>query len=214
MLVHQAATRDAVHQLFDSVDAISVQGYDEERRVTYWNIGSELLYGYTKEEALGRAIEELIVPNHMRDLVISAHRNWLNQGIEIPASEITLCNKSGKDINVFSSHVFFIDENNKHEMYCIDINLADVRQAQDQAVFKDNMLKAVFEATPDLFFLMEEDGTIIDYHAGENNNLYVSPNHFIGKTIASLLPESVAKTFKAHITKIIDQGACQVLNIT
>src|SRR5680860_1818585 len=88
MLVHQAATRDAVHQLFDSVDAISVQGYDEERRVTYWNIGSELLYGYTKEEALGRTIEELIIPNHMRDLVISAHRNWLNQGIEIPLSLI------------------------------------------------------------------------------------------------------------------------------
>src|SRR5680860_1802064 len=94
MLVHQAATRDAVHQLFDSVDAISVQGYDEERRVTYWNIGSELLYGYTKEEALGRPIEELIIPNHMRDLVISAHKNWLNQGIGILASEITLCNKS------------------------------------------------------------------------------------------------------------------------
>lgn len=205
MLVHQAATRDAVHQLFDSVDAISVQGYDEERRVTYWNIGSELLYGYTKEEALGRPIEELIIPNHMRDLVISAHKNWLNQGIGILASEITLCNKSGKDINVFSSHVLFIDENNKHEMYCIDINLADVRQAQDQAVFKDKMLKAVFEATPDLFFLMEEDGTIIDYHAGNKNNLHISPKNLIGKTIASLLPENVTRKFQSQITKVINQ---------
>lgn len=96
MLSNQVATRDAVHQLFDTVAAISVQGYDEERRVTYWNIGSELLYGHTREEAIGRTLEDLIVPECMREFVISGHRNWLNKGIEIPASELTLCNKNGK----------------------------------------------------------------------------------------------------------------------
>jgi PAS domain S-box-containing protein len=206
MLVNKAATRDAVHQLFDAVDAISVQGYDEERRVTYWNTGSELLYGYTKEEALGRKLEELIIPENMRDFVISAHSNWLNQGIEIPPSELTLRQKNGKDVSVFSNHVLFIDENNKKEMYCIDINLAEVRQAQAQAVFKENMLEAVLEATPDLFFLMEEDGTIIDYHASDKKNLYVSPKEFIGNSIVDLLPENVASKFKVYISKAIDQG--------
>lgn len=61
----------------------------------------------------------------------------------------------------------FIDKQNNQEMYCIDIDLAEVRRAQDQAAFKENMLEAVFKATPDLFFLSEEDGTIINYHAGD-----------------------------------------------
>ncbi|MGO2136392.1 MAG: PAS domain S-box protein [Marinobacter sp.] len=202
MLLHKAATKDAVHQLFDAVNAISVQGYDEDRRVTYWNMGSELLYGYTKEEALGKKIEELIIPEHMRDVVISAHREWISNGIEIPASEITLRNKIGKDVNVFSNHVLFTDEQNKQEMYCIDINLSEVRKAQEQAVFKDNMLKAVFEATPDLFFLMEEDGTIIDYHSSDEEDLYVSPNVFVGKTIGSFLPENLSVKFKDYINDV------------
>ena len=42
MIVHQEAIKDAVYQLFDEVDALSVQGYDEERRVIYWNLGSEM----------------------------------------------------------------------------------------------------------------------------------------------------------------------------
>ncbi|MEH6354810.1 MAG: EAL domain-containing protein [Marinobacter sp.] len=206
MLLHQAVTRDAIHQLFDAVKAISVQGYDEERRVVYWNVGSELIYGYTRKEALGRKLEELIIPERMRDLVIAAHENWIGQGIEIPASEITLCDKNGEDVSVFSNHVLFTDEYNKKEMYCIDIDLAEVRKAQAQAVLKENMIQAVFKATPDLFFLIKEDGVIIDYHAGDENNLYVSPKKLIGSSISGVLPEKVAIKFKSHVDKVIEHG--------
>jgi diguanylate cyclase (GGDEF)-like protein/PAS domain S-box-containing protein len=188
------------------VEAISVQGYDEERRVIYWNKGSELLYGFSEAEALDQKLEDLIIPKYMRDGVIAAHSDWLTQGIEIPAADMILCNKDGKDVNVFSSHVMFVNQHNQKQMYCIDINLAEVRQAKEQAVFKENMLKAVFEATPDLFFLMEEDGTIIDYHAGSSNKLYVAPEEFIGKKMDGLLPEKVDQKFQAHISKVIDQG--------
>ena len=205
MLTLKPDTRESIHQLFDEIDAISVQGYDEERRVIYWNIGSEILYGYTEEEALGKKLEELIIPEYMREFVIAAHEGWVNNGVAIPASEITLCNKDGDDVNVFSSHVIFTNKSNKHEMYCIDINLADVRQAQDQAMFKDNMLEAVFNATPDLFFLMKEDGTVIDYHAGEQKNLYVSSENLSGKVINDFLPDSVAEKFKVNLAKAIKQ---------
>ena len=39
MLAHQYALTDPLHQIFDAIDAISVQGYDENRRVIYWNKG-------------------------------------------------------------------------------------------------------------------------------------------------------------------------------
>ena len=129
MIVHEEAIKDAVYQLFDEVDALSVQGYDEERNVIYWNLGSELLYGYTEEEALGQKLEDLIFPDFMREPVIAAHSDWINKGIKIPAEELTLRHKNGSDVSVFSSHVLFTNEHNKHEMYCIDINLAEVRQA-------------------------------------------------------------------------------------
>ena len=206
MLLHHAATRDSIHQLFDAVEAISVQGYDEDRRVVYWNVGSELLYGYTEAEALGKKLEELIIPEHMCDVLVRSHRKWLDEGVEIPASEIILRNKDGQDVSVFSSHVLFADENNKKEMYCIDIDLADVRQAQAQVIFKENMLKAVFEATPDLFFLIQEDGTIVDYHAGDKRNLLVSQKNMVGKNISVFLPRKVVKDFRSHFVKVIEQG--------
>lgn len=206
MLKHQTATRDSVHKLFDGIDAISVQGYDEERRVIYWNVGSEILYGYTKEEALGRKLEELIIPESMRDKLISAHREWVEQGVEIPASEIILRNKNSQDVNVFSSHVMFYNEANECEMYCIDVDLSDVKKAQAQAVMKDDLLKAVFETNPDLFFLMTEDGVFINYHAGDSKNLYVTPTGIIGSNIADFLPDKVVARFLAYIAQAIKLG--------
>lgn len=204
-LNHQYVINDPLHQLFDSVNAISVQGYDENRRVIYWNKGSELLYGYTKEQATGQKLEDLIIPKTMREIVISAHADWLTKGIEIPASDITLCKKDGREVSVFSSHVLFTNQYNYKQMYCIDIDLTDVRQAQEQAIFKEHMLETIFEAIPDLFFLMKADGTIIDYHASNESNLFLSPSQFIGKIMADVLPKEVAKKFQTYIAKVLKQ---------
>jgi len=46
-LLQKAILNDPLHQLFDAVDVISVQGYNEERRIIYGNKGSVILYGYT-----------------------------------------------------------------------------------------------------------------------------------------------------------------------
>ncbi|WP_077341197.1 bifunctional diguanylate cyclase/phosphodiesterase [Pseudocolwellia agarivorans] len=206
LLIKNTVVNDPLHQLFDAVDAISVQGYDEERRVIYWNIGSQLLYGYSKKEALGAKIEDLIIPKSLSDIVINAHRDWVQHDIEIPASEITLCNKNGDDVNVFSSHVMFTNQYNKKQMYCIDINLTDIRDAQAEADFKDHMLEAVLEATPDLFFLLAENGIIIDHHATNKTDLYISPKQFIGQSMVDVLPHDIGRKFQTHINKVLKKS--------
>jgi diguanylate cyclase (GGDEF)-like protein/PAS domain S-box-containing protein len=204
-LHHKFILNDPLHQLFDEVQAISVQGYDEDRKVIYWNSGSELLYGYSKKEAIGKKLEELIIPSFMRDSVISGHSDWILKDKEIPASEITLLDKSGHDVHVFSSHVMFTNQHHKKQMYCIDVNLADARHAQAQVVFKEHMLKTVFEATPDVFFLMQENGTIIDYYAGNENTLIQPSECFLGKMITDTFPPEAAAIYRSNLTKVIHQ---------
>jgi len=207
MPAHQYVTNDPLHQLFDAVDSISVQGYDEQRRVIYWNKGSELLYGYSQQEAIGKKLEDLIIPTPMREPVIEAHSNWIKHDIEIPASELILKHKEGNDVAVFSSHVMFTNQYETKQMYCIDVDLSEVHKAQAEATFNASMLKTIFEAIPDLFFVLEQDGTIADYHANNNNDLYVSPKQFIGKKMIDVLPEKVAEKFQIHIEKTIDQNS-------
>ena len=126
-----------MNQLFDQADVISVQGYDENRRVIYWNKGSENLYGYTAEEAMGKKLENLIIPQGMPETVISAHRDWLHQGIKIPSGKLTLCKSNGSTVYVYSSHVMYQNEDGQHQMYCIDIDLSELKLVDAQAQQKE-----------------------------------------------------------------------------
>jgi diguanylate cyclase (GGDEF)-like protein/PAS domain S-box-containing protein len=206
LLTHQYVFNDPLHQLFNAVDAISVQGYDEERRVIYWNQGSELVYGYTEQEAKGKKLEDLIIPDAMREIVISAHGDWLSKGIEIPAAELTLWRKGKQDIPVYSSHVLFTNQFGKKQMYCIDIDLTNVKLAQAQAMLKQHMLETIFAAIPDMFFLVETDGTIIDYHVNPENNHQIVPKTLIGQTITDILPDVITHKFQTNIAKALLQG--------
>ena len=127
---HNVIINESLHQLFNEVTSVAIQGYDDQRRVIYWNKGSELLYGYKTADALGKRLETLIIPEHMKEAVVEGLYDWLNNGVEIPASELILRNKSGDDVYVFSSHVLFENSYNTKEFYCIDVNLADLKDAQ------------------------------------------------------------------------------------
>src|SRR5438067_4452438 len=59
---HERVLTEQARLLDLSNDAIIVR--DAEDRVTYWNQGAEEIYGYTREEALGKVIYDLLKTEH------------------------------------------------------------------------------------------------------------------------------------------------------
>ena len=117
--------------LVENVPNIAVQGYDEKRRVVFWNAASEALYGYRREEALGRQLEDLIIPDPMKVGVIDAVDAWVNRGVAVPSGELVLRRKDGSPVSVFSSHVLLVNSRGEREMHCIDIDLTARKEAEE-----------------------------------------------------------------------------------
>ncbi|MEW8436736.1 MAG: EAL domain-containing protein, partial [Candidatus Thiodiazotropha taylori] len=143
-------------RLFESTDAIAVQGYDEERRVIYWNKASEQLYGYSEEQALGQPLEELIIPEPMRKQVITDTQAWLQGGEAIPSAELTLQRADGSKVPVFSSHVMLRGKDGAPEMYCIDVDLTQLKTAQA----KIHLLSQAVEQSPVSVLITDKNGSI------------------------------------------------------
>ncbi|GGX93032.1 hypothetical protein GCM10007160_20710 [Litchfieldella qijiaojingensis] len=116
--------------LLESLPKVAVQGYDRHRRVIYWNEASTRLYGYLPDEAFGRLLEDLIIPDTMRQGVIAAHYAWVKQGVEIPAGELELKHKSGAPVAVFSHHVMLGEHTKDPLMFCVDVDLSVQKQAR------------------------------------------------------------------------------------
>lgn len=126
--------RDVNCQLpLEDMHHIPVQGVDAQRRVIYWNQASEQLYGYRAEEALGKALEELIIPEPMRQHVIDAIKNWVAGGAPVPTESLTLKHKDGSPVRVVSSHTLYRGHTGP-EIYRIDIALDGQTKPQQWAI--------------------------------------------------------------------------------
>lgn len=121
--------------LLDSMPTISVQGYDEEGKTLYWNKGSEKVYGYSRKEAVGRNLLDLIIPEKMQDGVREAINLMASSGEARHAEELTLRRKDGSPVTVYSSHAVIILPDKKPQIYCIDIDLTDYKQQEAQLAF-------------------------------------------------------------------------------
>ncbi len=145
-----ARWRDAEQRFrdaFDQTPTTAVQGYDRQRRVIYWNAASEALYGWRREQALGRQLEELIIPPPMRDEVVRLHGRWVDHDEAIPAAELELQRQDGSRVPVFSSHVMLRNGWGEPEMYCIDVDLRQQRQAMQDGLQRERQLHLVSRAS-------------------------------------------------------------------
>ena len=66
-------------------------------------------------------------------------------------------------------------------------------------------MELIFQALPDLCFLTEDDGTIIDYKAGSLQILRTRRS-FYGKKFYDVLPSPVAQQFQEAISQVKEKG--------
>lgn len=83
-------------------------------------------------------------------------------------------------------------ENHSNQIESIDL-IAEQNQQEKLA------LSAVFQVLPDLFFLIDPDGFILEHHGQNSSGLFITEQEIIGKKIQTVLVEPAAKQFHENI---------------
>jgi PAS domain S-box-containing protein len=130
-----------------------IVGMDHEGHVMEFNEAAERLFGFSREEAVGRELAELIVPEHLRDRHRQGLRRYLETGekvvlgerIELPAHcrdgrivpvELTVTRIAGSEPPLFTG--FLRDVSERTEVERVRQHLAEVvRGTQDAVLSKD-----------------------------------------------------------------------------
>lgn len=107
--------------MMDQFRDVAIQGYDADRRVFYWNDASAELYGYSREEAIGSQLEDLIIPDQARQTVIEEIRSWVLGEAPPTGGTLDLKRKDGSLVRVRSNHLALHDDEGRFRLYCIDL---------------------------------------------------------------------------------------------
>jgi PAS domain S-box-containing protein len=122
-------SEDRFRRLFEEAP-IAIQGYSSDGVIRYWNKANETTYGYTKEEAIGKNILDLIIPNEIREQAAQIIRYGARTSEMPPSGEMILRRKDGTRVPVLSSHVAMVRQSKETELYCLDIDLTEQKRLQ------------------------------------------------------------------------------------
>jgi PAS domain S-box-containing protein len=74
--------------------------------------------------------------------------------------------------------------------------------------------RALLTAMPDLMFRNHRDGTFLDYHAGNENQLAVPPEQFLGHKTTDVLPPELAQYHMYYIEQVLRTGKQAIYEYT
>jgi PAS domain S-box-containing protein len=178
-------------ELLNQVEKVSVQGYAPDGTTLYWNEGSRHLYGYKEEEALGRNLLDLIIPPEMRSEVAKEIEKMARTGEAVPASELCLMRKDGSRVTVYSSHCIVTRPGGQQELFCIDIDLSEIRRAEQE---RERLRAQLAQAQK-----MESVGRLAGGVAHDFNNML---SVILGHTELARVEAASDAPLRAHLSEI------------
>jgi two-component system, NarL family, sensor kinase len=96
---------------------------------------------------------------------------------------------------------FLLSERSRHGRMQAEREIA-VRALEDSEAKN----RAILSALPDMMFLLDEEGTYLDWYAADPTNLYVPPEQFLGQNIREIMPHELAEEFARHFRRVLASG--------
>lgn len=189
--------------LLQDIPGVSVQGYAPDGTTIYWNNASVAVYGYSREEAIGKNLLDLIIPPVMHEGVRQAMKSSFENSIPVPAGELELLRKDGSIVPVFSSHALVHPRGGPPEMYCIDIDLTERHRAQEEL----RVAATAFEAQ-DGIAITDPQQVILRVNKAFTDLLDSSSEAMVNKPLSEILLISEQRTpqFFDVLNKDLQEG--------
>lgn len=159
----EESLRDANQVLEAIINAspLAIIALDHEVNLTLWNPAAELMFGWTRQEALGRPY--LIIPEGRRDEVMENIR-CLNEGKAVRAMETCRMHKDGTLIDVSLSTAPMLNRDGDTIGYmAIFADIRERKRAQEALRESEANYRTIFDAANDATFVFDpENGDMLD----------------------------------------------------
>ena len=91
---------------------------------------------------------------------------------------------------------------------------ADLQRRESALHASEERNRAILNAIPDLMFVLDREGTYLDYHARDERALVIPPVEFLGKKQSEVMPPELAAAFSRSFAEVFESDQPALLEYT
>jgi PAS domain S-box-containing protein len=174
--------RRLVELAFDAFVSIDMNG-----TITGWNAAAETMFGWSRDEALGRQLAETIVPPSYRQ----AHRAGLRRYLETREAhvlnkyiELAAIRRDGREFPIELA-IWPVGSNGETTFCAFVRDISERKQAEETLA----RLATIVESSDDAMIAKSLDGTILSWNGGAERMYGYAAEEVVGTSISVLVPE-------------------------
>lgn len=166
-------------------------------------------YGYSREDIVGKqGIDVYNVPEKFHHALREDFKQLLKERTTI-SREIQIYTKD-QTLTWILYRSSLVELENTLLIQVIAQYIQDIKEAEQKLKESEKKLLSIFEAIPDIFFLLSNDSTVLEYK-GRLDELYISPEQFLGKKLVDILPEDISSQILPLIRKVLKTKEPQLM---
>ncbi len=183
--------------------------HDQEGKILFWTSGCQRLYGWSREEALGKVLHELLKTRYPlpREEIIKQLRtdgSW--QG------EIEQKKKDGSLVSIASLWVARLTADKKiPSVLQINSDITALKQAQAELMAREAHLRSILDTVPEAMVVIDEGGIVTSFSSAATQLFGYDPEEVIGRNVKMLMPAPYRDEHDEYIARYLKTGEARII---
>lgn len=163
---------------------------DRRRRITSWNPAAARMLGYSRKEALGRQVIDLIPPHRLEEFERGISK--VSEGGSVASWETERQRKDGSLVEVELTVSPLRDARGRVSGACAIMH--DIGRRRES----ERRFESLLEAAPDPIVIVDEAGTIVLVNEQVEQSFGYAREELVGKSVEVLVPEHLWTLHRRH----------------
>jgi PAS domain S-box-containing protein len=207
----QKLSDDRLRQTIDMTPNMAIQWFNRDGEILFWNPASERMYGYTKEEAVGKPLSQLIQFRGKSENFLQMIQEMERTNIPVGPYETQLHDKYGTTKTVLASTFMISGNTNEPIFVCMDIDITDQKKYEAELVKTNQFLNTLLNSIPVMVCWKDENSK----YRGANKLFLeivnsISEEELMGKTDIELFGIERASVFTEFDRDVFSTGKAKV----
>ncbi len=202
-------TVENFEQLVGLFDQSNVIIHRIDGKILYWSTGCERLYGWTKEEAIGAIVDDLLATkfSQPRDSIFAALTErgfW--QG------ELEHQRKDGSAVAVASLWgARPMGDGASLSVHQTNSDISELKRAQSELATREAHLRSILDTVPESMIVIDESGLITLFSAAAEQLFGYAAHEVVGRNVKMLMPSPYREEHDGYIERYLRTGEARII---